>query len=508
MIVPRPTRVVRRHGRFALDEDTAIRATPGAEGAARLLRHLLRPATGLPLPLHEDGRVVFALDERLVGLGDEGYALTVNEHAVVLRAATRQGLAHGVQTIRQLLPAQALGSRPASGVEWALPGVDVRDTPRLPWRGVLLDVARHFQPAPVLRRFVDLLALHKLNVLHLHLTDDQGWRMPVPRYPLLTEVGGRRAETAGDGVPHGGAYTRSELAGLVAYAAERGVRVVPEIEMPGHARAALAAYPHLGNDPGRRLPVWTRWGVSDAVFGVGDATLEFCRDVLDEVLEVFPGRHVHLGGDECPTTEWESGAGAAERVAREGLAGPHELHGWFLRAMADHLVERGRVPVSWERIGDPRAVVMPWRDADDARSALDGGHDVVMAPHRSTYLDYPQTADPDEPAGQPGLVVTAHDVYHLPLPTGVLGAQCALWTEYAPTPHDLERLAFPRLAALADALWSQRPSWTDFTDRMREHGSRLTALAVPHRPLDTRRPPTAREEASTQDETRSPVPPC
>ncbi|MBB5802321.1 hexosaminidase [Saccharothrix ecbatanensis] len=494
MIVPRPTRLIRRHGRFTLDRDTAIRATPGAQGAARLLRALVRPATGLPLPLHEDGRVVFALDDRLIGLGDEGYALTVNEHAVVLRAATRHGLAHGVQTIRQLMSPTALGSRPVSDVDWTLPGVDVRDAPRLPWRGVLLDVARHFQPVAVLRRFVDLMAVHKLNVLHLHLTDDQGWRMPVPRHPLLTSVGGWRAETMGDGVPHGGSYTRSELAGLVSYADERGVRIVPEIEMPGHARAALAAYPHLGNFPRRRSPVWTRWGISDAVFGVDDAVLEFCRDVLDEVVDVFPGPHVHLGGDECPTAEWESSPGALRRVRREELTGPHDLHGWFLRAMADHVVERGRVPVSWEPIGDPRAVVMPWRDAADARAAMDLGHAVVMAPHRSTYLDYPQSADPDEPAGQPGLVVTARDVYDLPLPDGVLGAQCALWTEYVPTAHHLERLAYPRLAALADTLWAQRPSWTDFTERMRAHTGRLSALSVP----------LPRKE----DDARSPVPPC
>ncbi|MFC6092676.1 beta-N-acetylhexosaminidase [Saccharothrix lopnurensis] len=498
MLVPRPTRLVRRHGGFTLSPDTAVRVTPGAEGAARLLRASLRPATGLPLPPHEDGRVVIALDERLVGLGDEGYALSVTEHAVVLRAATRQGLAHGVQTIRQLLPVEALGPRPAPGVVWALPGVDVRDTPRLPWRGVMLDVARRFQPVSVLRRFVDLMALHKLNVLHLHLTDDQGWRLPVPGHPRLTEVGAWRAGSDGDGVPHGGWYTRAELAGLVAHAAERGVRVVPEVEMPGHARAALAAYPHLGNVPARRLPVWTRWGISDAVFGVHDAALGFCRDVLDEVVDVFPDPHVHIGGDECPTTEWETSPTALARIAREGLAGPHELHGWFLRQVAEHLVSRGRRPVSWEPIGHPGAVVMPWRDAADAYRALERGHDVVMAPHRSTYLDYPQSADPDEPAGQPGLVVTAHDVYHVPLPTGVLGAQCALWTEYVPTARHLERLAFPRLAALADALWTRRPSWADFTDRMRGHAGRLAALSVPHGPLTTRE----------EDEDRSPAQPC
>ena len=198
------------------------------------------------------------------------------------------------------------------------------------------------------------------------------------------------------------------------------------------------------------------------------------------------------------TTEWETSPTALARIAREGLAGPHELHGWFLRQVAEHLVSRGRRPVSWEPIGHPGAVVMPWRDAADAHLALDRGHDVVMAPHRSTYLDYPQSTDPDEPAGQPGLVVTAHDVYHVPLPTGVLGAQCALWTEYVPTARHLERLAFPRLAALADALWTRRPSWADFTDRMRGHAGRLAALSVPHGPLTTRE----------EDEDRSPAQPC
>ncbi|TQM77921.1 hexosaminidase [Saccharothrix saharensis] len=479
MIVPRPTRLVRRHGRFTLDHDTAIRATPGAHGAARLLRTLLRPATGLPLPLHDDGRIVFALDDRLVGLGDEGYALTVNEHAVVLRAATRHGLAHGVQTLRQLVTPTALGTRPAPDAHWALPGVDIRDAPRLPWRGVLLDVARHFHPTTVLRRFIDLMALHKLNVLHLHLTDDQGWRMPVPHHPRLTTIGAWRTETTGDGTPHGGSYTTAELTTLVTYADERGIRIVPEIDMPGHARAALAAYPHLGNFPRRHLPVWTRWGISHETLGVDDTTLDFCRDVVDAVADVFPGPHLHLGGDECPTTEWESSPSALRRVRHENLAGPHELHGWFLRTIADHVTQRGRVPVTWEPTGDPRTVVMPWRDATDARTALDLGHDVVMAPHRSTYLDYPQSHDADEPPGQPGLVVTAHDVYHLPLPDGVLGAQCALWTEYVPTAHHLERLAYPRLAALADTLWTRHPDWTDFTRRMHAHTGRLSALSVP-----------------------------
>lgn len=456
MIVPLPTRAVRRGKGFTLDRDTTVRVTPGAEPAARLLRTLLRPATGLPLPIAGHGQIVIALDAKLVGLGAEGYALTVNDHGVLLRAGTANGLAHGVQTIRQLLPVEALKPSRVSDVDWTLPGVDVRDVPRLPWRGFMLDVARHFQPARVLRRFIDLMALHKLNVLHLHLTDDQGWRMPVPRHPLLISVGSRRAETNGDGVPHGGAYTRAELEGVVAYAAERGIRIMPEIEMPGHARAALAAYPDLGTAPEPR-PVWTRWGISDSAFGLH--ALGFVREVLAEVLEVFPGEHVHLGGDECLL--------------------PRDVHGEFLRQAGAYLLDRGRIPAAWELTGDPRAVVLPWKDETQAAKALERGQPVVMAPHTSTYLDYPQSDDPHEPPGQPGHVVTSRDVYHVPLPDGVLGAQCQLWTEHVRTPHHLEYLAFPRLAALADTLWSQRPGWEGFTTRMRHHASRLAALSIP-----------------------------
>jgi hexosaminidase len=496
VIVPRPTRLVPRAGRFVFGPSTALRATPGAEPAARLLRRYLRPATGLPLPLSPNGTVLLALDDRLVGLGEEGYALTVGEQAVVLRARRAAGLLHGVQTIRQLLPVQALGETPTPGVSWALPCVDIADSPRLPWRGAMLDVARHFQPLRFLRRFVELLALHKLTVLHLHLTDDQGWRMPVPAYPALTEIGGLRSETllgpAGgdrfDGTPHGGAYTTAELRGLVTYAAERGVRIVPEIEMPGHARAALAAYPWLGNRPERSLPVWTGWGISEAVFGVDDRTLDFCRTVLGEVMDVFPGEHVHVGGDECPWTEWAASPAAMTRVVSEGLAGPHALRSWFLGRIGEFLLEHGRVPVCWDDAGDgapldPRTVVMPWQDS--AAGPLERGHPVVLTPWRSTYLDYPQSADPDERTGQPGGVVTMSDVYHQPVPEhpAVLGSQCQLWTEQAPRAEDVEYLAFPRLCALADALWSTSPDWSAFGAAMAVHERRLAALSVAHRSL-------------------------
>jgi hexosaminidase len=505
VIIPHPTHAARIPGRFTFDATTTVRAQGQARPAARLLRTLLAPATGLPLAESPSGNVVFAVDPLLGGLGAEGYGLTVGPDAVLLRAATGTGLLRGVQTIRQLLPPQALSDRPVADVPWQLPGVQITDVPRHRWRGAMLDVARHFQPVSALRRFVDLLALHKLNVLHLHLTDDQGWRMPVPGYPRLTEVGGVRARSmlgrAGSGrfddTPHGGSYTPAELRKLVAYAAERGVEVVPEIEMPGHARAALAAYPGLGNVPGRQLDVWTEWGVCDTVFGVHDEVLDFCRTVLGAVMDVFPSPYVHVGGDECPVTEWAASPSARARAAELGLSEPRALHGWFLGRIGEFLLEAGRRPLCWAEdsgVLPPEFTVMPWRDADHGLAAALRGHDVVMAPYRATYLDYPQSAGPGEPLGQAGAVVDLRTVHaNEPAPANwppqaaahVLGTQAQLWTEFVHSPADVEYLAFPRLCALADRAWNPAADWaTDFLPAMRRHEARLDVLGVRHRPLD------------------------
>ncbi|RII20395.1 Beta-hexosaminidase [Streptomyces sp. YIM 130001] len=503
-LVPRPSRYSPRPGHFPLDRHTTVRAAPGAEDAAHLLRMLLAPATGLKLRPSATGAFVLALDPQLTGLGAEGYGLTISPNGVLLRAARPDGLLRGIQTIRQLLPPEALSATPRRGITWQLPCAEITDVPRHSWRGVMLDVARHFQPASYVRHYVDLLAFHKLNVLQLHLTDDQGWRMPVAAYPKLTEVGGHRARsmvgpagsTTYDGVPHGGSYTRDELAGIVAYAAERGVTVVPEIEMPGHVRSALAAYPALGNDPDRALDVWTEWGVCDTTLGVHDAALDFCRTVLDEVMDVFPSPYVHIGGDECPTGEWERSPSAQERMATERLAGTKELHGWFMGRIGEHLLARGRSPVGWAETGTelpPGFTVMTWRDPAHGRAAARRGHQVVMAHYLATYLDYAQSADPGEPPGQPGAVVDLRAVHaHDPAPNDwdpgeaaqILGAQAQLWTEFVPGPEQIEYQSFPRLCALADRSWTGETSWSrDFLPRLHVHTARLDALGVHHRPL-------------------------
>lgn len=500
-LVPRPTEAAFGPGHFTLDAGTALRVGAGAEPAAELLRTLLAPATGLPLRPAPDGRFTLALDAGLGGLGDEGYVLAVDPHAVLLRAAHLTGLLRGIQTVRQLLPPEALSAVPRPGTPWRLRCAEITDVPRHPWRGAMLDVARHFQPVSRLRRYVDLLALHKISVFHLHLTDDQGWRMPVAAYPKLTEIGGHRAESqtgpAGsgtfDGVPHGGAYTRAELSALVGYAAARGVTVLPEIEMPGHARAALAAYPRLGNRPERTLDVWTRWGVCDTVLGVHDEVLDFCRTVLGEVMDVFPGPYIHVGGEECPTTEWTRSAAARARAAAEGLPNPEALHGWFLGQIGDFLVRHGRRPVGWAETGAELPLdfaVMTWRDPSHTRTAARRGHPVVSAYHRATYLDYAQSDDPREPTAQPGGVVDLRAVHaHDPVPEGtdpeaagrVLGTQAQLWTEFVTTPAQIEYLTYPRLCALADRAWSGATDWADFRSRLEGHTARLDALGVHYR---------------------------
>ncbi|WP_218043593.1 beta-N-acetylhexosaminidase [Paramicrobacterium fandaimingii] len=357
----------------------------------------------------------------------------------------------------------------------------------------MLDVARHFHPIEYLYRFADLLALHKANVMHLHLTDDQGWRMPVGAYPRLTEIGGYRSETSGDGIRHGGAYTRRELTDFVAYAASRGVTVVPEIEMPGHARAALAAYPELGNRPEHRLDVWTQWGVCTNIFGVHDEVLEFCRTVLDEVMDVFPSQYIHLGGDESPLDEWEQSPRAAARIREKNLRGSRDLYRWFMGEAAEHVARAGRRALAWaeDELTLPSTVtVMPWRDVAHGRAAIDRGHDVVMAPHLETYLDYAETTDAGEPtAHQEGVILlplrTAQSFSAVPAAweasaaEHVLGMQAQLWTEYLPTRELVEYRAFPRFSALADAAWGGVDEWDAFAPRLAHHRLRLDALGVP-----------------------------
>ncbi|EME97953.1 beta-N-acetylhexosaminidase [Streptomyces mobaraensis NBRC 13819 = DSM 40847] len=516
-LVPAPRRfawVPPGKGLEVLDEETAINAGPGTESTARWLRATVGAATGLPLP-DGDGHhnhLVLRIDPRVAGeLGPEGYRIVIDGYGLFLDGADPAGLFWAAQTFRQMLGPDAFRRAPvAARDEWHVPCVTIQDAPRFGWRGALLDVARHFVPKDGVLRFLDLLAAHKLNVLHLHLTDDQGWRVEIERYPRLTEVGawrsrtklGHRASPLWDERPHGGYYTKDDLREIVAYAAERHITVVPEIDLPGHSQAAIAAYPELGNADvvdTAALGVRDTWGVSPNVLAPTDTTLAFYENVLTEVLDVFPSRFVHIGGDECPKDQWKASPAARARMAAEGLADEKELQSWFIRHFDRWLAARGRRLIGWDEILEgglaEGAAVASWRGYAGGVAAARAGHDVVMCPEQQVYLDHRQAPGPDEPVPI-GWVRTLEDVYRFePVPSEltpeeaghVLGAQANLWTEVMEDQQRLDYQAFPRLAAFAEAVWSALPppaerDFAHFEQRMAVHYRRLDALGVAYRP--------------------------
>ncbi|MEW2518903.1 beta-N-acetylhexosaminidase [Actinacidiphila alni] len=507
MLLPAPVSSRTAGAAFRLDADTAVTASPQLADEARWLQAALRPATGLPLPVRSgagagvggpDNTVALSLRD---GLGPEAYELTAGPAGVTIAGGDPAGVFYGCQALRQLLPPDVFRRAPVPGAVWTVPGGTVRDAPRFRWRGAMLDVARHFMPKLDVLRFLDLLAMHRLNTFHLHLTDDQGWRLEIARYPRLTEVGSWRRESQrgaardapGDGRPHGGFYTRADIREIVGYARQLHITVVPEIDLPGHSQAAIAAYPELGVT-GEPLEVRTRWGVNRRLLNAEDSTVAFFRHVLDEVMELFPGPYVGIGGDECPKDEWRDDPRTQELIRRRGLAGEKGLQAWFLRQLSDHLTERGRRPFGWDEIleGDvpAGAVVASWRGMTGAVTAARRGHDVVSCPDDQVYLDYRQSEHPDEPIPF-AVPLTLEDAYAFdPVPAGlapseaarILGGQANIWTEHMDSPRTVDYFAFPRLCAVAEALWSAGPrDLAAFRDRLRTHLLRLDALGVEYR---------------------------
>ncbi|MCB5167287.1 beta-N-acetylhexosaminidase [Streptomyces bambusae] len=503
---------------YELTPASTLAAGPGGEGAAAWLRRELGAATGLPLlpPAGDPGTAGLRIAvDAATGkeLGPEGYRLTAGPEGAEVLAGGPAGAFWGAQTLRQLLGPDAYRRAPLPGRTWRLPAVRIEDRPRFGWRGMLLDVARHFMPKDGVLRYIDLLAAHKLNVLHLHLTDDQGWRVEIRRYPRLTEVGawrprsrwGHRASPLWNETPHGGFYTQDDIREIVAYAAERHVRVVPEIDVPGHSLAAIAAYPHLGNADvvdTAALEVWDDWGISPHVLAPTEDVLRFYEGVFEELLELFPAEvspFVHIGGDECPKDEWRASPAAQARIRELGVAGEDGLQSWFIRHFDGWLAARGRRLIGWDEILEgglaPGAAVSSWRGYAGGIAAAEAGHDVVMCPEQHVYLDYRQSGSPDEPMPI-AYVRTLEDVYRFePVPPGlsadaaahVLGAQANVWTEVMADQGRVDYQVFPRLAAFAEVVWSALPApadrdWPGFEARMTAHYARLDALGVGYRP--------------------------
>ncbi|MEV8310743.1 beta-N-acetylhexosaminidase [Streptomyces flavidovirens] len=510
-------------GHYPLGHDTALFGRPGTEGVARWLRATVGAATGLPLPDGTDNdterdsgsnRVELRIDHE-VGqeLGPEGYRLVVDGYLVLIEGGSAAGVFWGAQTLRQLLGPDAFRRAPIDPArQWSVPMVAIEDKPRFAWRGLMLDVSRHFMPKDGVLRYLDLLAAHKLNVFHFHLTDDQGWRIEIKRHPKLTETGAWRARTkwghlASDlwtEAPHGGYYTQDDIREIVAYAAERHITVVPEIDIPGHAQAAIAAYPELGNTDvitttSTPLSVWDTWGINQNVLAPTDNTLRFFEGVFEEVLALFPSAFIHIGGDEAPKDQWRQSPAAQARIKEFNLADEEELQSWFIRHFDTWLTERGRRLIGWDEILEgglaPGAAVSSWRGYAGGIAAAKAGHDVVMCPKQQVYLDYRQDGGPDEPMPI-GYVRTLEDVYRFePVPPEltpeearhILGTQANVWTEVMENQSRVDYQTFPRLAAFAEVAWADLPApaerdFAGFEERMRAHYKRLDALGVGYRP--------------------------
>ena len=484
---------------------------------ARRLARSLAPATGYDLPVRFNpvsggNRIVFRrAPGRDTTLGAEGYKLDVRPGVVTITSRAPAGAFYATQTIRQLLPPAIFREATVSGVAWTIPAVAVVDRPRFSWRGMHLDVSRHFMPKEFVKKYIDLLALHKMNSFHWHLTDDQGWRIEIKKYPRLTEVGAWRSQTlvghatddstkwVYDKKPHGGFYTQDDIREIVAYASERFVRIVPEIEMPGHSQAAIAAYPSLGNF-GDTVTVWGGWGVSPYILNPSDTTIAFIQDVLTETMALFPGEFIHVGGDEAIKPQWKASPRAQARMQELGLKTEDELQSWFIRQMDAFITSKGRRMVGWDEILEgglaPNAVVMSWRGTAGGLAAARTGHDVVMTPGSHTYFDHYQTRDTQtEPLAIGGFLPLDTTYAYDPVPADlepqfvkhILGTQGQLWTEYLEGPKSVEYMAFPRVAALAEVLWTPKnlKNFADFSARLAPHLERLQALDVNFRRPDS-----------------------
>ncbi|MEU1115808.1 MULTISPECIES: beta-N-acetylhexosaminidase [unclassified Streptomyces] len=511
-LIPAPARAeATQSSSFVIDASTTLYGGPGTGTTERWLRTTLGPALGLPLPGGTEG-AGNSLSLYVDGsLEPEAYRLTVDADRVEIRGGSGAGVFWGAQTLRQLIGPDAFRRAPVRpGAEHSVPAGLVEDAPRFGWRGMMLDVSRHFMPKDGVLRYLDLLAAHKLNVFHFHLTDDQGWRVEIKRHPELTEAGswrsrtkwGHRASPLWEERPHGGYYTQDDIREIVAYADSLHIAVVPEIEIPGHSQAAISAYPHLGNTDvvdTEALTVWDTWGVNPNVLAPTEDVLRFYEGVFEEVLDLFPSTFIHVGGDECPKDQWKASATAQARIKELGVEDEKGLQSWFIRHFDSWLTARGRRLIGWDEILEgglaEGATVSSWRGYRGGIAAAKSGHDVVMCPEQHVYLDHRQDGGPDEPVPI-GFVRTLEDVYRFePVPVElteeeaahVIGTQANVWTEVMEHQGRVDYQVFPRLAAFCEVAWRRLPApaerdYADFERRMTAHYPRLDALGVDYRP--------------------------
>lgn len=525
-LVPRPAHLERREGVWVLNEQTRVVANaPALDEAQRLADVLSGPLDrrlAVAVGRSATDGILMLLDRSRADLGEEGYELQVTPAVVRMTARTPAGLFYAGQTLRQLLPPDAWRRSPAPKSTWTIPGVRIVDNPRFAWRGLLLDTARHFIPKAALLEMLDAMAMHKLNRLQLHLTDDQGWRIEIRAFPRLTARSSWRSGTLighlsqqpqrFSNVPHGGFYSQGDLREVVAYAAARHIVVVPEIEMPGHARAWLSAYPEYAVFPDKaaNMEVWQQWGVSKDVLAPRPATMEACKRILDEVCEIFPSPWIHTGGDEAPRDQWNESAEIQALIKSLGLQNADQLQGWFTAEMSRYLAGKGRRLVGWDEILagaelsagaaktglDPSAIVHSWRGIQGAVAAAKAGHDAIMSPYQWVYLDYYQGPPAEEPLAIGGSNSLARTYAFDPIPASlpkaaaarILGGQTQVWTEYIPNSDAVSYMTFPRTCAMAEVFWSpqEEKDLAGFLMRIEPHERRLKAAGIQYRPLARR----------------------
>lgn len=504
-LVPLPRSVQQSAGTYALPAALRIYAKSADErNVADLLREQLALLGKTATITTSAANAQIKLTTTPTAAVPEGYQLMVDKSGVRITAAGGAGLFYGTQTLLQLLPA-----RPGGGVA-PVPFVRIQDQPAFGWRGGHLDVSRHFFPVAFVKKYIDFIAAYKLNTFHWHLTDDQGWRLEIKQYPKLTQVGSVRPETlvgaqqtlkksefTYDGTPYGGFYTQAQVKEVVAYARRRYVTIVPEIEMPGHSVAILAAYPELACRPGTYTP-WTMWGVNEDIVCPSEETITFFQNVLAEVVQLFPGRYVHIGGDEAPKTRWKESALVQGIMKREGYTDVEQVQGWFNRRIEQFLTSKGKKLIGWDEILEggisPGATVMSWRGEKGGIEAAKQDHDVVMTPTTYVYLDYgqnPKPHSPNEPLMIGGYLPLEKVYSYNVLPTEltpaqqrhILGVQANLWTEYVTTPEKAEYMLFPRLLAVSETAWTPaaQKSYADFLPRLGQQYAHLDRRRINYR---------------------------
>ncbi|MEZ4792056.1 MAG: family 20 glycosylhydrolase [Gelidibacter sp.] len=495
-IIPMPSKQVVNYGNFVLNNSTGIQFEKGFEVAADFLKSYIE--TGSGIKLQKNNAISFLNDEGIQNA--EGYKLEITAKQIIIKASSGQGAFYAVQTLRQLLPPSFENSTFKTET-FNIQAQIIEDEPKFQYRGMHLDVCRHMFPIDFIKKYIDALAMLKMNTFHWHLTDDQGWRIEIKKYPKLQEVAAYRKETLighyntqpqrFDGKRYGGFYTQEEIKDVVAYAQSRFIAIIPEIEMPGHATAAIAAYPELGCT-GEQVEVATKGGIFEDIFCPKDETFTFLENVLDEALALFPSKYIHIGGDEAPKTRWKNCDYCQALIKKEGLKDEHGLQSYFISRIENYLNSKGRQIIGWDEILEgglaPNATVMSWRGFEGAIEAAKQHHNVILTPGSYCYFDHYQSEDKDEPLAIGGFLPLEKVYGFDPIPKEltleeanyVLGAQGNVWTEYIPTPEKVEYMVFPRILAMSEVTWSypKQRDYKEFVSRVEHFFKRLDVLKI------------------------------